>query len=67
MDHFVIYASCLSRFLDSVCSLQPCGHLQEKGLPLGSLECDVCCVFVTFRCGVLGLVWYLIVSIPYLL
>ena len=22
------------------------------------------CVFVTFPCGVLGLVWYLIVSIP---
>ena len=26
--------------------------------------CDVYCVFVTFPCGVLGQVWYLIVLIP---
>ena len=26
--------------------------------------CDVCCVFVTFPRGILGQVWYLIVSIP---
>ena len=35
---FVIYVSCLSCFL--VCSLQPCGHLLRKGLPLGSFVCD---------------------------
>ena len=52
---FVIYVSCVSCFL--VCSLQPCGHLLEKGKPLGSLVCNV------LLCGVLGQVWYLIVSI----
>ena len=31
---------------------------------LGSLACDVSCVFVIFPSGVLGQVWYLIVSIP---
>ena len=29
-----------------------------------ALVCDVYCVFVTFPCGILGQVWYLIVSIP---
>ena len=53
---FVNYVSCLSRFL--VCSLQPCGHL------LVLLSVMVSCVFVTFPCGILGYVWYLIVSVP---
>ena len=61
---FVIYVSCLSMSCFLVCSLQPCGHLLGKGKPLGSLVCDVLLYFVTFPCGVLGLVWYLIVSIP---
>ena len=34
-----------------------------KGLPLGSLVCDVLLWFVTFPCGVLGQAWYLIASI----
>ena len=64
---FVIYVLCLSCFL--ICSLQPCGLLQGKGWPLGSLGCDFCipvffCVFVTLSCGVLGQVWYMIISIP---
>ena len=29
-----------------------------------ALVCDVNCVFVTFPCGILGQVWYLIVSFP---
>ena len=58
---FVIYVSCLSCFL--VCSLKSSGHLLGKGWPLGSLVCDVFLCFVTFPCGVLGQVWYLIVSI----
>ena len=29
-----------------------------------ALVCDVYCGFVTFPCGILGEVWYLIVSIP---
>ena len=59
---YVIYVSCLSCFL--VYSLQPCGHLLEKGWPLGSLVCDVFLCFVTYQCAVLGQVSYLIVSIP---
>ena len=40
------------------------GQLLGKGQPLGSPVCDVSCVFVTFPCGVLCQVWYLIVSMP---
>ena len=57
-----IYFSYLTCFL--VCSLQPCGHLLGKGLHPGSLVCEVFLCFVTFPCGVLRQVWYLIVSIP---
>ena len=35
-----------------------------KGVAFGSLVCDDSLCFVTFPCGVLGQVWYLIVSIP---
>ena len=35
----------------------------RKRAGLLSLVCDVC-VFVTFQCGILCQVWYLIVSIP---
>ena len=62
MDHF--YVSLLSCFL--VCSLQSCGHLLGKGLRAGllALLCVVFYyVFVTFPCGVLGRVWYLVVCI----
>ena len=44
--------------------LQPCGRLLKRGWPLGSLVCDVFLCFVTFPYGVLGHVWYLIISIP---
>ena len=44
------------------CSLQPCGHLLGKGLPLGFLVCS--CISVTFPNGFPGQVWYLIVWIP---
>ena len=50
--HLVLYVSYLS--------LKACGHLLEKGLPLGFLVCDVFLCFVTFLCGILGQVWYLI-------
>ena len=42
-------------------SMQPRGHLLGKGLPL---LCVIILCFVTFPCGVLGHVWFLIVSIP---
>ena len=36
---------------------------EGNGLTL-ALVCDVYCYFVTFPFGILGHVWYLIVSIP---
>ena len=59
MDPFVICVSGLSYCI--FCSLQPCGHLLGKGWPLGAILCDVFLCFVTFPCGILGLVWYMIV------
>ena len=29
-----------------------------------AVVCDVYCIFVTFTCGILGQVWYFIVSFP---
>ena len=43
------------------CSLLPCGHLLGKGL---ALVFDVYCIFVTFPCGGLDQVWYMVVSFP---
>ena len=37
---------------------------ERKGLVLLALVCDVYCDFVNFSFGILGQVWYLIVSIP---
>ena len=37
------------------------GLWSPGGMPL---VCDVCCGFVAFPFGILGQVWYLIVSIP---
>ena len=49
----------LSRlFIAALCS--PAG----KGLTFWLLFVMFNCVFVTFPCGILGQVWYLIVSIP---
>ena len=62
MDPFVICA--LSLPYCRVCFLQPCGHLLGKGWPLGSCVCDVFLCFVAILYGVLGQVWYLIVTIP---
>ena len=45
------------------CSLLPCGHLLGRA-DLLALDCDVKLCFVTFQYGILGQVWYLIVSIP---
>ena len=49
--YYVSYVSCWF-----ISSLQPYAHLLGKG----SLVCFLC--FLTFSCGVLVLVWYLIVS-----
>ena len=42
----------------------PCSLMVTCWERVGSLVCDVSCVFVTFLCGVLGQMWYLIVLIP---
>ena len=47
-----------------VCFLQHCGHLLGKGGLLALLYVMFHCAFVTFQYGVVGQVWYLIVSIP---
>ena len=61
---YVIYVLWLSCF--RVCLLLPChGSPEGKGpTDLLALVCDVYCDFVTFPFGILGQVWYLIVSIP---
>ena len=45
---------------DHCCIVAPAG----KGLPYCLSFVMFNCVFVTFPCGILGRVWYLIVSIP---
>ena len=54
---FFVFFSCFR-----VYSLLPCGRLLGNGLL--ALVDDVYCIFVTFPCGILGQVWYLIVSFP---
>ena len=59
----VSYASCLSRFRARLFI----GALQSpagKGLTSWLLIVMLNCVCVTFQCGILGQVWYFIVSIP---
>ena len=53
---------CLLCFV-RICVYVLCGHLLGKGWPLGSRLC--CLLWVChFPIGILGQVWYLIVSIP---
>ena len=62
MDHLCCCVLCFSCL--RVCSLMPCGHLLGVGAGLLALLCDVYYIFVTFQCGILGQVWYLIISFP---
>ena len=50
--------------IPSCLSLQPCGYVLEKSGPLLALICNVFLCFCQLPNGVLGQVWYLIVSIP---
>ena len=59
---YVIYVSCLSCFL--VSSLQPNITCWEKANLLAVLVVMFSCVFVTFPCGALGQMWYLVVLLP---
>ena len=53
---FFVLLSCASVYL---CLVVTCWESAD----LLALVCDAC-VFVTFPCGILGQVWYLIASIP---
>ena len=59
---FVLFISCVCHAFASVhCYLVV---ICWERADLLALVCDVYCVFVTFPCGILGQVWYLIVSFP---
>ena len=59
---YCVFVSCVSHAFVSVhcCLVVTCC---ERADPL-ALVGDVYCIFVTFPCGIMGLVWYLIVSFP---
>ena len=58
----MLFMSCVCHASASVhcCLVVTCWERAD----LLALVYDVYCVFVTFPCGILGQVWYLIVSIP---
>ena len=58
----LLVMSCVSNAFASVhcCLVVTCWERAD----LLTLVGDVYCIFVTFPCGVLGLVWHLIVSFP---
>ena len=57
----MLYLSCVCHVLASHAALwSPAG----KGLTSSLSFVKLNCVFVTFPCGILGQVWYLIVLIP---
>ena len=59
---FVLYMSCVCHAFVSVhcCLVVTCW----ESWPFGSLFVMFNCVFDTFPCGILGQLWYLIVSVP---
>ena len=59
---FVLFVSCVSYAFASVncCLVVNCWERANLLAFVG----DVFCIFVTFPCGILGQVWYLIVSFP---
>ena len=62
MDHFLLSMFRVCHYFLSVhCSLVV--TCLERAGPLALLYVMFCCIFVTFPCGVLGQVWYLIISI----
>ena len=60
---YVFVLSCVCFVFVRVCLYVLCGHLLGKGWPLGSLLWYLLWV-CHFSIGILGQVWYLIVSIP---
>ena len=63
-DHFCYL--CLVFFMLSRLFIAALWSPAGKGLTSWHLFVMFNCVFVTFLCGILGQVWYLIVSNPYL-
>ena len=62
---YVFILSCVCYVFVRVCLYVLCGHLLGKGWPLGSRLW--CLLWVChFPIGILGQVWYLIISMPYL-
>ena len=62
MDHNFIFMSCV--FMHSRLFIAALWSLAGKALTYWLFFLMFNCVFVTFPCGILGQVWYLIVSIP---
>ena len=62
MDHFCYL--CLVFFMLSCLFIAALWSLAGKGLTSWLLFVMCICGFVTFPCGILGQVWYFIVSIP---
>ena len=58
----MFFVSCVSHAFAFVhcCLVVTCWDMADTSALFG----DVYCIFVTFPCGVLGQVWYLIVSFP---
>ena len=62
VDHLCFFVSCVSHVFASVhCYLVV---ICWERADLLALVADVYCIFVTFPCGILGQMWYLIVSFP---
>ena len=64
ITEFIIDWDVKNQIKQTNCSLQPFGYLLGMIWPLGSLACNVFCLFGTVSYFVLGQVWYLIVSVP---
>ena len=64
MDHLLFMFHICHAFLPVHCSLVV--TCWERADHLALLYVMFYCVHVTFPCGVLGQVWYMVVSIPYL-
>ena len=62
MDHLCFFVSCVSHAFASLhcCLVVTCWERVDFLALVG----DVYCIFVICQCGILGQVWYLIVSFP---
>ena len=63
MDFICFFLSCVCYAFVRVCLYVPCGHLLGKANHL-ALVCGVLLLLCHLPIGILGQVWYLIVSIP---